>query len=366
MFEFNKFGNKYRWEDYSTRIEYSNPRISSGGRYFTPLKDENDIFYYYYAIKIYRKDRDGIAHKIFENITHDFPCIIELKYILEHLLDMMPDENWQTIHFGDEDDTIEKRYMMKTGGFGNDDKCSVTKYIRENSEFYSFFFGFPQEDGFGTAWGILLDKLEREEIESLLNCVKAFINYSIEYENKMIALELKKERSNKVIENGKIYEFKTDKKLVDKTVIENIYVRGARLSSCHFLQNGECKDMPYNNTIIDNIKRDSVILRNNLSDELTEINIHDLLYISDDVAEELIKMDIDEIVDDFIGILSENEKDYFRNTPIDDIYHRYHEAIINRSWMCRTEHPFHKDDVYNVEMADNAVKEVIVKIVGKL
>ena len=46
--------NKFRWEDDSMRLEFSNPSIQPYNEYLK-IKDNKDIMYYYYDVKIFKK-----------------------------------------------------------------------------------------------------------------------------------------------------------------------------------------------------------------------------------------------------------------------------------------------------------------------
>ena len=106
IFNFHKTDdNRFRWESNFMALEYSEPSIQAFNEY-EKVKDIEDFMYYYYTVKIFKKveeyedDNDKPVIKeglVSERHTYDFPCIDELKWILEEILKTDPRKNGQVL-----------------------------------------------------------------------------------------------------------------------------------------------------------------------------------------------------------------------------------------------------------------------------
>ena len=79
-------------------LEYSEPSIQAFQEYL-PVKDFKDIMYYYYTVKIFKKIYNSKEILVSERYVYDFPCIDELKWIIEHQLNNNPTIDGQKIEY---------------------------------------------------------------------------------------------------------------------------------------------------------------------------------------------------------------------------------------------------------------------------
>ena len=96
------------------------------------------------------------------------------------------------------------------------------------------------------------------------------------------------------------------------------------------------------------------------------VTLDSIVYIMDEVIDEKLKYKENEIAQDFLSILSNEEKEEFKNCSIELLLNKYKEAIIDRTWMCRDEHEFDIDYTTG-DRVDKviAIVESIINIIKK-
>ena len=103
--------NRFRWESDFMVLEYSEPSIQAFQEYL-PVKDFKDIMYYYYTVKIFKKIDNSKEILVSERYVSDFPCIDELKWIIEHQLNNNPTINGQKIEYKHMVEFIREQYKI--------------------------------------------------------------------------------------------------------------------------------------------------------------------------------------------------------------------------------------------------------------
>lgn len=309
--------NRFRWESNFMVLEYSEPSIQAFQDYL-PVKDFNDIMYYYYTVKIFKKNNKSKEILVSERYVYDFPCITQLKWIIEHQLNNNPTINGQKIEY--ESGDIIYREIFESEGFACEDFYSISKSTDENNknEKYSIYIGTTY-DGNGdlTSNGIRTPYINRLDLKELLNCVDGFIQYSIDKNNNELA---KLEDSFKTKDN-KLYEYDYDNKL------ESIYTIHDTIKDLTYIKNNEqIKDREL---YITNIKDDKIIFGNELT-----IYRKDLRYICNKVQEHKLTYNEKQCAKDFITILNNDEIEEFKTNDIDYLLDKYKHAIVNRTNMC--------------------------------
>ena len=140
------------------------------------------------------------------------------------------------------------------------------------------------------------------------------------------------------------------------------------------MNSNDFKSESYDNFTIIDITDDSIVVKGGYirdtgkkEDKEYIIPLSNLLEIFTDVSTEKLHYNVEEIADDWVSILNENEKKEFKTQKINKLYNKWREAIVDRTWMCRTEHHLPKlvEDKGNHENVYANVKEVI-KIVKDL
>lgn len=195
-------------------MEFSKPTIQGFDDY-TDITNIKGIMYYYYTIKIYKKylsydkyNKDMAKYSLVSTrMTYDFPCITELKDIIEYQLKNDPKINGQKDEY--RSGLIEYRKTLSTEGFACDDFYEITKLSGdEDNEFkYIVYVGTTYDSqGDLNSVGIRTPYVTEDDIKELLKCVNSFIKYSIDLHNK--SNYINNDRF-KIIDN-KIYEYKIE------------------------------------------------------------------------------------------------------------------------------------------------------------
>lgn len=352
-FKFNKVDNKFRWESNFMALEFSKPSIQ-GHSEFAHLESEEDIMYYYYTVKIFKKvtewtgnDEEIIKWKLVgKRGTHDFPCILDLKWLVEHQLNDDTRIDGQKIEYRNGEVNYSK--TMSTGGFACDDFYEISKRVDSegNDERYVVYCGTTYDiQGDLNSAGIRTPYVYKEDIEELFKCVSSFIQYSIEENNKAVDAWA----DNYKIKNNKIYEYSDD-----KAKIESIYSVGDRVYMATVTDN---KQKDYDEVKILKIEDKSITLEDGII-----INECNIAYMHSNPTEEMLKYNEIEIAQDFLNILSNEEKEEFKSSNIEEVLNKYKMAIIDRTSMCRDEHNFDID--YNTGDNINAVEPIVRNVIN--
>lgn len=337
-YKFTQQKDKCTWSNGEIKLQFSDPSIQPHDEY-SYLKDEKGIMYYYYTVKIFKNVWVGYDDKASKSIygwklvakrsTHDFPTIEQFKPILKHALhELNPTIDGEKHEYMSGD--IEYSKTLHTEGFACDDFYEITKFVNENNEIvnYILYFGCTfSSQGDLNSEGIRTPYVTEDDVKELLKCVEGFIQYSIDKHNNEVREYIKEQTSNKVIKNGKIYEY-------EKGELESIYIVGDS-GDFTILKDKETSpnSIDYHRVSITGITNNTVILSN-----AKEVNIHDVMYISNNVSNEKLKYGFYEIIRDFASILNNEEIEEFKTSDADNLFNKYKNAIMDRTWMCRDEH----------------------------
>lgn len=367
-FRFKRTRNRFRWESEFMVLEFSNPSIQ-GFNSHIPLKSEKDIMYYYYTVSIYKKfetedknENEIIQWKLVSSrSTHDFPCITELKWILEEQLKDDTKVNGQKTEYRNGD--IEYSKTMSTEGFACDDFYEIRKRIVEDQEeneevkeSYVVYAGTTYDcQGDLNSCGIRTPYVNREDIKKLLKCVSEFIKYSIEEENKVI----QEQRDHFDIKNKKIYEYQYDYdcKKVNTSKISSIYAIGDMLNIT-IVEND--KEIEFYKVKLLDVKDNSLMVQDSRKTNY-EIELEKIVYIDSEVPKDKVTYKELEVAKDFISILEDEEKQEFKNKNTKFLLKKYKHPIIDRTFLCWEEHGFNID--YNSGDRVKAVTPIVKDII---
>ena len=336
---------KFGFNSDKMKVEFSKPCIQAYDDYAF-CKTENGIMYYYYNIRIKAKVLNK-WERIVDIYTHDFPQILALKeYIRLFLIEGVEEEKYQK-DIGTHD-IIWKTYSLDTGFFC-DDYYSIIHTIKDNdgdiSESFSLTVGKSLDYSTHDVVGVTFNHLRKEDLEEIYKCVCGFIQYSLDDHNEGVIEYNKNSISSWKIENGKLYEMNEDK-------IKSVFVQGDEIDEIVVLKGDiESEDFSsteFHNFTIDAIEDDCIVFSNGYEDirsndyrrieQEERVYIKDLISVFEEEPTDKLEYGEDEICDDFILILSEQEKEEFRIQSIDYLFEKWKDAIIDRTWMCRTEH----------------------------
>ena len=376
MFKETIKNKKYIWENEEVKIEFSNGSFQGFDEY-AYVKSTKDIMYLYYTMAIYKRINNGWKMIGITN-THDFPHILDFiaiaKFMLNEMDNTIPLDDYQKIKNNRGKYTLYS-YSMETDDFSHDDFYRITKNIRKHSGepdtlYYDMYIGTQLDVDSGTTTsGINLSFVKEEELKSLLQTAEDFMNHIIKKTNKNIRNRNIEEMNSYETYKGKLYKN-------NKSSIEEVYTGDEKDISitclCGDINTNDYSSIYYEHTNITGIENGNIKIVGGYStnrsgkttkiDKPITINPSTVLFISKDIPEEQLKYNEEEIADDFWSILDEEEKEDFANLSKEELFTKWGNAIINRTWMCRGEHLYkvkRKENVYGVESVADNVKKVI-------
>lgn len=77
-----------------------------------------------------------------------------------------------------------------------------------------------------------------------------------------------------------------------------------------------------------------------LENKQIKIPVELIMYSSSKEPKERLTFNKKQCVNDFLSIMSDEEKKEFATTPLDTITEKWFDAVVNRSWLYRKEHMF--------------------------
>lgn len=357
-YKFTQFKDKYTWSNGEIKLQFSKPSIQSHDEY-TYLEDEKGIMYNYYTVKIFKNvcvDYDNKTDKpiykwkvVTKRLAYDFPTICQLKWILNHVLyELNPVISGQKHEY--RSGKVKYSNTFRTEGFACDDFYEITKFADENNENpnYVLYIGCTfDSQGDLNSEGIRTPYTHEDDVKELLKCVEGFIKYTIDKHNEGVKKYIKEQSSNKIIRNGKLYQYNDGK-------LKSIHVVGDSGDFTILINKDNAPESVYYGRVTITKLSGNIV---SFSDG-REVDVQSITYISDKINEEKLKYGIKEIANDFLKILDNDELNEFRNDDTDSLFKKYRDAIVARTRMCRHEHGFDNVDV--------AVKDVILKIKGSI
>jgi len=366
MYKFVKAKRKFVWRGSEYGIEFFDPVIETHGVHEI-VENTHDIMYYYYTMQIVKYNDSGKARTVNKTFVYDFPSIFSIMEIIEGIIDAKPDKNWQITHTDDGDEI--KSYSQHVWGFINDDYMFINKTSYDNKMFYDMFMG----GSCGCSNNhicIHLSAISDDDLKELFSCLKAFVDYSIEEENKATKNLIKACRKNKEILFGKIFTHEiSGKNYRISDYCDNIYIPGDVIYSMEvYHDDGRIEDIAP--CTIKAIDEDSVTMECYRGSEIPSVGdaagnnifkfpIEDIIELNCPMDDKKIYYDINEIAQDFVSILSSDEKDLLRGCSAEEIAYKYGMVLVQRYYMCREEHPYHKNGQMYLE---DIIKDVIPKI----
>lgn len=369
----------YGFKSEHFKIEFSNPRMQAHDDYGY-VKDEKDILYYYYDIAGYVKDRKKWK-RAFSGGAYDFPGILGFKGMLEAFINNEIDIKQYQKNKNKDSDRIWYTYNVDSGVFVEDYYSFTNEQIYEGKKFLNSFFsltvGVSLNYHGDEINGLTFRYLEVEDLKEILKCVKYFIKYSIDIRNEAVIKRHKLDLSSWKVENGKLYEMSDDGK-----AINTIYTVGSTMDDIVVLvgdlDSTEFSSIKYNDAVIESIDFDGILISGGYSENRSgeyhkieapvKIYYNTLLYLFEDMPEERLGWGEEEITSDFIGLLSPVERAEFQMAPMSYLFEKYKSAIIDRSWMCRSEHnlPKRVKDTGYHENVYESVKVIIANIQNQM
>lgn len=359
-FKYKREKDLFSWEDEFFKLEYSDPHIETfNGE--VEISSEKAFMYYYYTLKVFKKSRNGRWKKITEVETFDFPGITSLRENILTLLDLDITIDGQKCYY--KDGSIMYSYKADNLGFACEDYYELTKEMnsRIKKEIYSIFVGtcISVEADINFE-GVKISNIYEPDLKELIDCINAFLDYSIKSYNDSMKEYVNLEINSKKVVAHKLYTYKIeDNKITD--MIDYIYCIGDFLDVDYLeSENKEVKKNNIEGKVVQ-ITKDSIEIES-LRGEKKTLDTDSLLFISSNVGEEKLKYKEEDIFKEFKSLMTSFDKNFFKNNSEEEIFRVYSDAIAGRSWMYRDEHEFPKTKKDERENVEEVIKSVITKL----
>lgn len=347
-FKFYITKNKFRWENNDIRLEFSNPSGQAHDEY-AEITSINEIMYYYYDVKIYKHvvvsylDDENMTEVyrwklVAERHTYDFPCIEQLKGIIEYLLDKKDKKDCQVIRYRSGD--VAYNYTLSTEGFACEDFYQISKtFGGKRKASYNVYVGCSFDtQGDLNSQGIYCSYVSESDIKELLKCINSFFEYTITSHNKHTYEYNKMTQDSLKIHDNRLYMYMHQYNILcpNYEEIESIFCINDNIDINYLVNN---KTIDYDGVIIKEFieETNSVKIINRNHDYVT-IPLNTVVHINQNAPKEKLIYNVEQIKNDFYNIMSNSIKQDFLNLDLEDLFKKYSSAIVDRTWMCRTEH----------------------------
>jgi hypothetical protein len=202
--------------------------------------------------------------------------------------------------------------------------------------------------------------LEKSDLEAFKLCVDEFIQESMIAYSKQTNARFEFDKQNKQVKDNRLYVW--EKQNNGKVNLEYIFVPGDKFDFITYWVEDDDTfvERSCSNVIIDKVDEKHDIL---YATDGREFDLDKITFFMREEPKTKLTYDIPEIVCDFYGILSEEEKQEFKQSSIEELFQKYHWPIINRSWMCRTEHEFEEKHPELLNIKDTGNHERVFEVV---
>ncbi|MBQ7776631.1 MAG: hypothetical protein IJ379_11995 [Lachnospiraceae bacterium] len=376
-YKFVRRGDVFAWEGDFIKIEFSDPRAWPHSLY--KYQNKKSMLYLNYTLTIWVKKlhmAEPIGHYewtiLTQRETYHCPMIKELRRLLNYFLkDRQPGDGW-----GWYKECGTKLYTL-TGNTGDSVECEdfyeITKKVQSgnNVEWYDMFISCAIDPFWrhGRA-GVSIPELQRGDLEQLELCVKEFQRASVELYNTYNRKHIEANCASHRFVEGKLYQYyvrdsSTD---CDYDRIECIYMVGDEISDGYWMHLEEEAFWPesYGKSTIAQITEKEVVLANG---EVLPIDRIYSMYLQTP------KKNYDNsragIVEDMLALLTEEDKQEFRERPEDELVVKYGKVLEYREgihYNRMEQHGFApSEDIYvNYENARFYTGEIICDIKARV
>lgn len=308
-------------------VRYSNPSVQATDS-CKKISSFGDILCFSYTMEIMRETDDEyvlISRSLIANSGH----ALEFRDMLKQSIADDPISGGQPYTVLPDG---AKLYGRSRSVIDNVTDCyEVTKYRNDatKEDKYAVYIGCIDEDASSCSTGVRFQTLCEKDIKELYNTILGFIQTSVSDYNMSLEKNLAAKAHNKLIRDGKLYEYAVENGNIDFGRLSAIYVPGDSVT-IRAMQKG----VPMVETVtIQTLTGDTITDTSN-----KKYKIYDVVDLYPNVPEEKRTGDIAAIMMDFVGILSAEEKEEMLEKELDILYNKYHEAIANRTLVYEEEH----------------------------
>ena len=330
-FIYEKRNDKYVWQNRNTKFVISDVSYQAKDEYKFQTSI-SDILYLYYSIDVYAK-KDKQWKTICKTGAYDFPALIDFMLNLESILNL--------------DNETEGSY--RTQGFAYEDYYDIEKTISSDGrESFKLFIGanMDTQPDFSCS-GVMINRLTRYDLTVLMKMLNAIFSDCIRNNNKKIKEELSQDRKY-IISNDRLLYY-------SRGVLRNIYKVGDCID-CTVLKGSLAADnyssIRYHNVIISKLVSDNengdymetmcgyIELNNDPTVDMShvQIKLSDIVNTFLNVENEVLSYSEDDIIKDLRNYLIEAEIQQIKDGDLDDLVKEWCDCVINRYWLCRSEH----------------------------
>lgn len=357
---FVKKGNKFYFThgDAKAQLVYSLPRIQ-GFSEFSTLKNANEIMYYYYDVKGYSGAEK--SKKIFESYAYDNPSLLNLLDAIDEVLNATANDSIP-MYKKYRNDKRNGWYMYSVEVQG--DECYELYRFEQclnNEEPYIFYrIKVYTYDDDASISGVVFYHLTHEDMRIFQRGIKEFIDYSIRQNNKIVnrrnttfveslearagKLYVKGEHDNYdiILAPGDVVDIVTATQ--DKNKIWTETMRQYKDVEATIMEIHDTEETAF------------IVVKYHISENpIQVIPISNIVYLHKDASSEELAYGANEVAKDFITILNEEDVEEILKGD-DQTFYKYKHVIINRTWLCRSEHKLM--DNPSIETIEPAAKEV--------
>ena len=340
----------HTWTNDNIKVEFFDSHIQAfDGE--TILTDTSQIMYLYYNVAVYHRpdidaedDFEEVEWKLlFEKYVHDFPALLHLIKMLDACLNK--NEN----NLSSKDRFFEDFYELSHYRVGN------------NTRYTLVIGGTPDVEYNGISQSVALEYLTREEVASFSEFVNGFMSDAIErYNEEQTAFE-NFHRTNKTIRDNRLYVYEND--FSEHAYLDKALVVGDKVELVVFTPNpigpGFIEEDIDGVVVIEEFDEENQII---ICDGYSYL-LSDIAYIFMETPANKLHYSVAEIVPDFMGIMTEAEKEEFMRETVDCLFDKYKWMIISRTWMCRTEHEFERKHPELLDINDTGNHERVFEVV---
>lgn len=308
-------------------VRYSGPSVQATDS-CKKISSFGDILCFSYTMEIMRETDDEyelISRSLIANGGH----ALEFRDMLKQSISDDPISGGQPYTVLSDG---AKLYGRSRSVIDNVTDCyEVTKYRNDitKEDKYAVYIGCVDEDTSSCSTGVRFQTLCEKDIKELYNTILGFIQTSVSDYNMSLEKNLAAKAHNKLIRDGKLYEYAVENGNIDFGRLSAIYVPGDSVT-IRAIQKG----VPNVETVeIQTLTGDTITDTAN-----KKYKIYDVVDLYPNVPEEKRTGDIAAIMMDFVGILSAEEKEEMLEKELDILYNKYHEAIANRTLVYEEEH----------------------------
>ena len=349
---------KSTWKQDDIKIVFSDPEIQASES-VVHVKDVDDILFYHYTMKVYRKTNKNWKKELV-SYTWNSPALLCIEKMADELLkDDFDDGSWQMAGSGD---SVWYKKSLETDSIVNEDYYQMDRDVRfycgERLEAFSMTIGtgFDSKHKRHTDFMpcISINFLRRDGFLRFVNTVKNFIDSSILFFNVTQKEIMSVESVSRKIRHGKMYEYKDRYEGCGCNKLDYVYVPGEEISLTLkekregedvFVDYKDCRLTGVENSRIGNgyititggykMFRDATEY---LGNKQIKIPVELIMYSSSEEPEERLTFNKKQCVNDFLSIMSDEEKEEFATTSLDTITKKWFDAVVNRNCLYRKEH----------------------------